>query len=232
MRSIIVAGLLLSMQSIAARAEDLTPAVRAEHERTILIYSSSVIPSNPKNARSYTIRGFAYFALGQNDLALADYSEAVRFAPTFSDHYRNRARVYTELGKHDKALEDLNSAIRLSPRRGETYRDRARIHWELREYALAGEDYRQAVALTPKDAFACNSLAWFLIYCPEEKLRDEAEAVQFAQRACSLTAGREAAYVETLAAARKQLEIARQRRAEHPANEFKSLEDLLKQRPK
>ncbi len=197
MKTFYLAALFVSVLSIVA-ATEITPKEMAEHERTILVYSSNVIPSNPKDARAYQIRGFAYFSLGQNDLALADYSQAVRFAPGFSDHYRDRAGVY----------------------------------WALQNYPLAGADYRKAVALSPNNAAACNSLAWFLIYCPEEKLRDEATAVQLAQRACNLTSGRESAYRETLDAARKRLEALRNPPAEHPKDEFKSLEDLLKQRPK
>ena len=190
-------ALFVSVHSIVAAAE-ITPKERAEHERAIFVYSSSVIPANPKDARSYQIRGAAYFALGQNELALADYSQAIRFAPNFSDHYLDRAWVY----------------------------------WELKDYARAEADGRQALAVSPNNAAACNFLAWCLIYCPEKSLRNEATAVQLAQRACSLTGNRKPAFLETLAAALKQLEAARNQPAQHSTNEFKSLEDLLKQRSK
>ena len=197
MKTCCLLALLVSVHAMA-RAAEITPKERAEHERTVLVYSSSVIPANPKDARSYQIRGAAYFSLGQNELALADYSQAVRFAPNFSDHYLDRAWVY----------------------------------WELKDYARAEADCRQALAVSPNNAAACNFLAWCLIYCPEKALRDEAAAVQFAQRACSLTGNRNPAFRETLAAASKQLEAARKQPDEHAKDEFKSLEDLLKQRSK
>lgn len=209
----------------------MTAAARAEHESTIRIYSSSVIPSNPRDPRVYQVRGFAYFSLGQNELALADYTDAIRFAPNFSDHYRSKASVYTVLEQYEKARGDLDIAIKLSPQRADTYLDRAAVHWKRNDYPASLEDYRKAAALAPNDAAACHALAWFFIHCPEEKLRDAATAVQLAQRACGLTAGQEPAYLKTLEAARQQTEAASQPRPEPSNDEFKSLRELLKQRP-
>src|SRR5882724_8140385 len=105
--------ILMAVCLAAVQAHELTPAQRAEHEKTVQIYTNSVIPSNPKDARSYEIRGSAYFALGELDLALADFSQAVHFAPGFSSHYRDRGEVYAAMEQYDKALEDYNQAIRL-----------------------------------------------------------------------------------------------------------------------
>ena len=41
--------LFLAVGSMVAAAADLTPAERAKHEETIQIYTSSVIPQNPKD---------------------------------------------------------------------------------------------------------------------------------------------------------------------------------------
>jgi len=206
-KTLVMLLLFLAADSMTAPA-DLTPAEKAEHEKTIRVYSGSVIPQNPKDPRSYQIRGYAYFALGQLDLALADYSQAIRFAPGFSDHYRHRGEVYVALGNNDKALEDFNRAIQLSPQRAGTYADRAGVFWTLHQYAEAGSDYQHEVTLGPNDAAACNSLAWFLVHCPEEKLRDAAKAAQLAQKACALSAGKISAYQETLQAARDAQAVA------------------------
>lgn len=195
-RSLLIV-LLLGASGIAAWADDLTPAQRSEHEKTIQTYTNGVIPHEPKNARNYQIRGYAYFALGQNEQALEDYSMAIKYAPTFSDHYRNRAEVYLAMQNYDKALEDLNAAIRLSPQRGPAYTNRAWVEWNLKRYPEAAADYQQGFTLDPQNAWACNAYAWFLIHCPEEKLRDEAKAVQLAQRACALSRNTPD-YMETL----------------------------------
>jgi tetratricopeptide (TPR) repeat protein len=203
-RSARFAVLISGWIAAAAFADELTPTQRAEHEKTIRIYTTGVIPSNPKDARSYQIRGFAYSALGQYDLALEDYSSAIRFAPAFSDHYRDRAYVYEKLGQYDKALEDFNAAIHLSPQRAPYYTSRAWVGWQLKDYTLAGQDYYQAVVLDPRNASASNQLAWFLIHSPNELLRNERQAVQYAQRACDL-APSDVTYGKTLADAQAAL---------------------------
>jgi tetratricopeptide (TPR) repeat protein len=65
--------------------------------------------------------------------------------------------------------------------------------------ALAGFD--ECLRLDPDHAGACNSKAWVLATCPEEKLRDGLEAIRLAKKACTLTQDKVATYVDTLAAA-------------------------------
>src|SRR5581483_9533031 len=204
--------ILLAVCLATIQAGELTPAKRAEYEKTVQIYTGSVIPSNPKDARSYVIRGSAYFALRELDLALADFSQAVHYAPGFGTHYRDRGEVYAAMEQYDKALGDYNQAIRLSPGIASTYVDRANTYWQLKQYAQAGEDYRQGVVLDPRDAYACRLFAWFLINCPEEKFRDEARAVQLAQRACSLSP-KDQACMQILGDAQAAL---KQRTEQHP----------------
>jgi tetratricopeptide (TPR) repeat protein len=63
------------------------------------------------------------------------------------------------------------------------------------------EALRKAVRLPPKDAAAFTDLAWVLATNPDDTLRDGAEAVQLAQRACELTASRDARCLASLDAA-------------------------------
>ena len=56
--------------------------------------------------------------------------------------------------------------------------------------------------LNPKNLEqAFNSLAWLLATCPESTVRNGEKAVQSASRACELSQWKEAAYIDTLAAA-------------------------------
>ena len=67
------------------------------------------------------------------------------------------------------------------------------------EQAIA--HYRQAIALRPDFQEALSNLAWLLATRPEAELRDGAQAVELAERACELTAYKLAACIGTLAAA-------------------------------
>jgi tetratricopeptide (TPR) repeat protein len=57
---------------------------------------------------------------------------------------------------------------------------------------------KAALQNTPR---ALNVLAWFLATCPEDSIRNGAEAVRHATKACELTSWQEWKYIDTLAAA-------------------------------
>ena len=61
--------------------------------------------------------------------------------------------------------------------------------------------YREAARLSPDTPLYLNDLAWFLATNPKAELRDGAEAVRLAERACQLSGGKEARFWGTLDAA-------------------------------
>jgi len=61
--------------------------------------------------------------------------------------------------------------------------------------------YREALRLNPNLTGVLNKLAWVLATSPEDELRNGAEAVRLAERACELTQYREPLFLGTLAAA-------------------------------
>jgi Flp pilus assembly protein TadD len=61
--------------------------------------------------------------------------------------------------------------------------------------------YREALRLNPNLAGALNNLAWVLAASSDDKLRDGAEAVRLAERACELTHYGQPLFLGTLAAA-------------------------------
>lgn len=69
------------------------------------------------------------------------------------------------------------------------------------------KDYAQAIELLKKtmassdDTTITNTLAWLLATCPEEGLRDGAQAVEIATRTCEFTNWENANFLDTLAAA-------------------------------
>ena len=61
--------------------------------------------------------------------------------------------------------------------------------------------YREALRLNPDLAGALNNLAWVLAASPDDELRNGAEAVRLAERACELTHYGQPLFIGTLAAA-------------------------------
>lgn len=60
-------------------------------------------------------RGNAYGAKGDQDRAIADYTEAIRLDPKDDRSYALRGRLYLYRGKFSNALADFNQASELDP---------------------------------------------------------------------------------------------------------------------
>src|SRR5215472_8892530 len=67
-------------------------------------------------AAVYLQRGNAWYAKGDYDSAIADYTEAINRQPNFIDAYTNRGRAWFKRGNFDRANKDFSDAIRLNPK--------------------------------------------------------------------------------------------------------------------
>ena len=81
-----------------AGGENIEHLLKGELDR---IVSREAIGLDPKYAFA---RGFAYDAKGDNDRAIAEYGEAVRFDPKDAVAYHNRGRLYRVKGDNDRAI--------------------------------------------------------------------------------------------------------------------------------
>ena len=68
------------------------------------------------DAHGYYNRAITYESKGDNDRAIADYSEVIRLDPKFAPAYKNRGIAYLAKGDNDHATADYNDAIRLDPK--------------------------------------------------------------------------------------------------------------------
>jgi|SRR5579862_1113626 len=69
---------------------------------------------DPRQARIYNTRGYAYLRLGDFSAALADFSEAIRLRPDYANAYQNRASAQRQLGDEKSAAADSQKAMELS----------------------------------------------------------------------------------------------------------------------
>lgn len=97
-------------------------------------------------------------------------------------------------------------------------------YYSEKRYAEAKGAYENVIRIDPQNVHALNNLAWLLATCPEEALRDEARALEFAEKALAISQEAyildtyaEALFVngrvmEALSASRKALEAATEKR--------------------
>src|SRR5208282_1190409 len=96
---------------------------------------------------------------------------------------------------------NYHKAIQINPNDSEIY-----FYWGMAlgqsgRTREAVAQYREALRLNPNLAGALNNLAWVLAASPDDGLRNGAEAVRLAERACELTHYGDPLFIGTLAAA-------------------------------
>ena len=73
------------------------------------------IQANPKDPFPFLIRATVWRDAGELDIAIADYSDAIRLDPNSSPHTPG-ADTWTGTNDLDKAIADYSEAIRLDPK--------------------------------------------------------------------------------------------------------------------
>ncbi|MEY2498783.1 MAG: hypothetical protein QOD12_2339 [Verrucomicrobiota bacterium] len=178
-----------------------TYARKNEREKAIADYSEA-IRLNPSLSEAWCNRGIVYAAEKKNDQALADLNEAIRLNPKFAEAYSRRATVLLRMKRTDEALKDAQAAVGLLPENSEVYDVRALVYIARREFADVPADLERALRLDVKHRPSLlNHVAWFYATCPEGSVRDGKKAVALAEDACTKSQWKNAAAIDTLAAA-------------------------------
>jgi tetratricopeptide (TPR) repeat protein len=130
-------------------------AAEEEYNRAIEAFAKA-IRFDRNNVAGYEGQGDAYLGKGDFQLALVDYSQALRLLPKGTapvDHARllsKRRDAYFRLEDFDRALADQSEVIRLVPNVALSYLDRSQIYVSQKKYQLALNDIAQAMRLEPR----------------------------------------------------------------------------------
>jgi len=156
---------------------------------------------NPDFSEALNNLGVALANNGRFDEAIEDYRHAIQIKPDDCDALDNLGVALAARGRFDEAMENYRHAIRLNPNRPETFFHLGMTLDQLGRTREAVAQYREALKLNPNLTGPLNNLAWLLAAGPDDQLRNGAEAVRLAQRACELTHYAEPLFLATLAAA-------------------------------
>ena len=134
MKQILFAILLMSCISLdvsayvsATRVIDRIDDSAGNWKRIILSDTKTLEDPGPppiRRAAVYVNRGTAYYELGLNDLATADFTEALRLRPDYPEALIDRGAAYIRKELYDQAITDCSEALRLKPDLAYAYNNR------------------------------------------------------------------------------------------------------------
>jgi tetratricopeptide (TPR) repeat protein len=155
----------------------------------------------PHNARVHYNFGLALELTGKPAEAIGQYELALRIKPDYAEVHNKLALSLWRMGKRQEAIGHWEEALRIKPDfilARDSLGDA--LHLAGKPQDAIGQ-YEQALAIQPDAADIQNRLAWLLATLAPAEGGDPARALALAQRACELTNHRNAACVDTLAAA-------------------------------
>lgn len=154
---------------------------------------------SPDKAEALQGRAWALSHSGQLNRALLDLDAALELAPGNGSLHADRGQVLCTLGRGKEGLAELETAVRLLPGDADMLGGRGAARESVGLWQAALEDHQAALKLAPESAVKLNNLAWLYATCPQETLRNPAEALRLAE--ASVAKARKANNLDTLAAA-------------------------------
>ncbi len=104
-------------------------------------------------------RGQVYTDAGKQELADADFEEAIHFDPLNWRALHNRGVSHAEAGSFAEAFDDFSRVIEMNPKFAKAYTNRATLFVQAGDLVNAERDYQLAYKLDRKLASACLGLA-------------------------------------------------------------------------
>jgi len=144
--------------------------------------------------------GLALMLQGKPAEAEPQFLAVLKVRPYEPLAHQQLGAIFEAQGKEQEALSHFKLALLFKPD-AETRLALASFLYKTGDFRSAVEQLHLALAVKPDLAAALNNLAWILATCPDAAVRNGTEAVQRAERACRLTAFKEAGTISTLAAA-------------------------------
>jgi tetratricopeptide (TPR) repeat protein len=173
----------------------------AGQQREVIRACEAGLRVDPYNPILHQSLAVAAAETGAMTNAAAHLRLALSLKPKWPEARGLLAVALDSLGQSDQAAAEYEQAIRDKPADADLqYLYAMSLAMQGQTQAAVGH-YRRALELKPDMVTALNNLAWILAANSDDRLRNGAEAVRLAQRACELTGNREPMLLGTLAAA-------------------------------
>ncbi len=164
-------------------------------------YFRQALQLNPDLAKAHNNLGIALQSRGRLDEAIRHFRQALQIKPDFAEVHYNLGIALKSQGEFDDAIKHLRQALQVKPDLTEAHNNLALALTMTGQLDKALEHFREAVRLKPDYLEPLNRMARILAMHPDPKRRDPGQAIEIAKRAVELTGHKDAAILETLAAA-------------------------------
>jgi tetratricopeptide (TPR) repeat protein len=151
---------------------------------SLFTYMIRELGSDPYRSDIHWRLGWYYATKGKTNDAMQEYQAALRIQPA-EGAYIALGELLEKTGDYGGALTNFQALLELRPNPYDNVRA-AQVLSKLGHSDEAARQYRIALALLPDLVPALNNLAWILATDENPAVRDGAEAVRLAERACAL----------------------------------------------
>ena len=141
---------------------------------------------------------------GYTDEAVANFRQAIEFRPDYSDAHYNLGTVLFKRGNVDGAIAEWRTAVSIHPYDAGAHTSLGNALVEKGLLREAADHYEKALQSEPDSILPLNNLAWIMSTGPDDSLRNNAVAVELAEKANQLSRESNPVFIRTLAAAYAQ----------------------------
>ncbi|MDH6261911.1 caspase family protein [Bradyrhizobium sp. BR13661] len=131
----------------------------------------------------YNLRGSAYYDRGDDDIAIADFDDALKLGPPSGIIFHNRGNAWRSKGDYAKAIADYDMSIKADPKSAFSYQNRGIAKEALGDLDGALADINQAIRLDPTlpQPLINRTAIWRARGDLDRAIADGSEAIQLAK---------------------------------------------------
>ncbi len=159
------------------------------------------IEVNPSHASAHYNLANALARQSRYEEAMAEFQKSLDINSNSAEAHHNLGLFLAGAGQFDEAIAHFRTALQLKPTLINARRTLAVVLAHHGKIPEAIAEWSELLRLQPDDVPALRELAWLLATSPAASHRNGSRAVQLAERAAELTADRDPAVLDALAAA-------------------------------
>lgn len=145
--------------------------------------------------------GVVFLARGLVDEALSRFQDAVTIRPDNAPAQGNLGKAFLQKGNLDEAMTHYRRLLQIEPNNLEAHNILGTAFFQEGKVDQAIGEWQRILAIEADNGNALSNLAWVMATYPDASIRNGAKAVDFAQRAVSISDQRSPIILRTLAAA-------------------------------